>query len=251
MRIYLAGGQLSWRDELEGHNLLVSFAESRQLKLLTAGWSVPSFYLDSGAFTAWTKGRPIELKEYVEFIKRHEHLIDRYFALDVIPGEPGRLPTADEAKAATDRTMVNLSLMMAVGLKPIPVYHEGDDAEVLAEYVRQCHEVIALGGTASRARPELVDWLLPIFERYPGQKFHGLAMTQARIIMHLPFYSVDSTSWLNFARFGVDANRYLLKGRTQAFNRALGIAALEDIAKCPPDAPPTKDGQLRMFGEGA
>lgn len=247
MRIYLAGGQLGWREQLEGHHLLVSYAEPQQLRLLTAGWDVPGYYLDSGAFTVWRQGRAIDLAAYVEFIKRHEHLLAGYIALDVIPGEPGRMPTEEEAKIATDKTMANLDLMRVAGLKPIPVYHEGEPIEVLDEYVRQGHDLIALGGTASRGRPEMVDWLLPLFERFPEQKFHGLAMTQARIIRHLPFYSVDSTSWLNFARYGVESNTYLLKGRSQGFNRALGIAALEDIARCPEGTPATRDGQLRMF----
>ena len=61
MRVYLSGPQGSWRPEMEGHHLLVSFAEARQIKLLAAGWDVPGWLVDSGAFTAWTKGRPIDL----------------------------------------------------------------------------------------------------------------------------------------------------------------------------------------------
>ena len=247
MRIYLAGGQPSWREILERHHLLVSYAEPQQLKIITAGWDLPGLLLDSGAFTAWTKGRPIDLKQYVEFIKRQEHLLTGYIALDVIPGVPGRLPTEDEAKEATERTLANLDLMRLAGLKPIPVFHEGEPLWVLDHYVSQGHDLIALGATASRGRPELVEWLLPLFERHPDQKFHGLAMTQKRIIEFFPFYSVDSSSWLNFARYGVDANTYLLKGRSPDCLRRVGIAAIEDIARCPADAPATIDGQLRMF----
>ncbi len=37
MRVYLSGPQGSWRPEMEGHHLLVSYAEPRQIKLLDAG----------------------------------------------------------------------------------------------------------------------------------------------------------------------------------------------------------------------
>lgn len=250
MKIYLAGGQTSWREQLEHHHLLVSYAEKRQLQILDTDWQTEGLLLDSGAFTVWRQGREVDLAAYIEFIKRHRHHLDGYFALDVIPGEPGRAPTADEAKAATEQSFTNLSTMQEAGLSPIPVYHEGETMGVLDTLVAQGHELIGLGGTASRGRPELVDWLLPIFERHPQQRFHGLAMTQKRIIEHLPFYSVDSTSWLNLARYGVEANLYLLKGRSGGFNRATGIAALEDLVRCPAGAKPSKEGQLALLPWG-
>lgn len=249
MKIYLAGGQPTW-PELAGHDLLVSFAEPRQLRILDKGWG-GSVLLDSGAFTAWTKGQPIDLAAYIEFVKRRESDLAGYFALDVIPGQPGRLPTEDEAKRATEESMRNLDAMMTAGLRPMPIYHEGEPPEVLDWLVGQGHHVIGLGGTASRGRKELIDWMLPLFERHPAQRFHGLAVTQAGMVANLPFYSVDSSSWLNFARYGVTANQYLLKGRSPECLRRVGIIAIEDLKRCPSDAPATKGGQLKMFPGGA
>lgn len=231
MRIYLAGGQASWRSELEGRNLLVSFAEPKQLKLLSVDWYIPSLYLDSGAFTAWTRGKQINLSEYCEYILTKIDRIERYFALDVIPGVPGMQPTQAEIIAAAEQSIMNFICMRNQGLRPIPVYHQGEPLEVLDEYVGMGCDLIGLGGTYSRGRPSLVEWLKPIFARHPNQNFHGLAMTQARIIGSFPFFSVDSTSWLNFARFGVEANKYLLKDRSASCLRKIGIAAIEDIRR--------------------
>ena len=239
MRVYLSGPQGSWRPEMEGHHLLVSFAEARQIKLLAAGWDVPGWLVDSGAFTAWTKGRPIDLDAYIAFLVDLEAqaaagalVLDGYLALDVIPGEPGRLPTEDEARWATGKSLENLAKMRAAGLSPIPIFHEGEPMDLLDAYVAEGHNVIALGATASRGKPELVDWLQPIFDRYPGQRFHGLAMTQRRVIEGFPFDSVDSTTWLNFCRFGLKANKHLLEGHDSAFYRRLGIQAIENIPRC-------------------
>lgn len=253
MDIYLAGGQRGWRRELEGRHLLVSFAEPRQCQLLSDGWDVSGWLLDSGAFTAWTKGRQIDIEAYARFVEQHAPKLDGAIALDVIPGAPGRLPTADEAAAAGEQSMANLA-WLTERLGPViwPVFHEGEPMAVLDELVAQGHNRIALGATASRGREELADWLLPIFDRYPEQAFHGLAMTQARTIRNIPFRSVDSTSWLNFARYGVAANTYLLKGKSGAFYRSLGIAAILDTETCPERVQPTRDGQLRLFpGETA
>lgn len=212
----------------------MSFAQKREVDLLAMGWDSQGWILDSGAFTFWRLGTPVDFGAYMDLCHRVAPIVDGYVAMDVI-GDP-------------DGTWLNYVAMREVGLSPIPVYHEGEPVEWLDRYVSEVRGgVIGLGGTVSRGRPELIDWLIPLFQRHPDQKFHGLGMTQERIIRWLPFYSVDSTSWLNFQRYGVEANKYLLKNRTPAFMRRLGIACLEDVPKCPPDAPPSAEGQLLAF----
>jgi hypothetical protein len=248
VKIYLAGICAAYRPQVEGRHLLVSFHEPSQRRLITKGWNAAGWMLDSGAFSAWRLGSTIDLEEYMRFIDANEEHLDGYVALDVIPGAPGRMPTMAEAEEATQKTKQNLDKMLQAGLSPIPVYHEGESIEVLDDYVSMGFPLIALGGTASRGKKQLMDWLLPIFQRHPDQRFHGLAMTQERIIRNLPFHSVDSTSWLNFAKYGLDANLYLLKGRTVDFYRSLGIQCLMDMPQCPDDAAPAHDGgQLPMF----
>lgn len=264
MRVYLSGPQRSWRTEMEDHHLLVSYAEPRQCALLKESWNVPGWLVDSGAFTAWTRGKPVDLDAYIAFLLDTEALadagalrLDGYLALDVIPGEPGRMPTLDEAMAATEQSLANLARMRAAGLTPIPIYHEGEPIEILDAYVGEGHDVIALGATFSRGKPELVNWLEPIFKRYPSQRFHGLAMTQRRVIENFPFDSVDSTTWLNFVRFGLKANKHLLEGHDSAFYRKLGIAAIENIPRCKESKKTANiyaieslvEQQLHMFGE--
>jgi len=36
--------------------------------------------LDCGAFSAWRRGEVIDLPAYIEFVKRHQHLLDCYVA---------------------------------------------------------------------------------------------------------------------------------------------------------------------------
>jgi hypothetical protein len=42
--------------------------------------------LDSGAYSAWFHGAPLELREYIDYIKSYGHLFKSIVALDVIPG---------------------------------------------------------------------------------------------------------------------------------------------------------------------
>lgn len=228
--LYLAGGNTAWRRELEHHRLLVSFAQPKELRLLRSDWDIPGILLDSGAFSVWKSGSVIDLDKYIDFIKTWQHRLDGYFALDVIPASN----RPEDVKRAVQGSLDNLQKMLDAGLEPIPVYHEGESLELLDFYVASGFEVIGLGATVSRGRPEITTWLDTIFARYPDQKFHGLAMTQARLLDGTyPFYSVDSTSWLTIAKYGLMKNLYLLKNRSTEFYRKLGIAALVDMVDYP------------------
>lgn len=251
MHVFLSGPQASWAEQLQDQHLLVSYAEKQQLRLLDGAIGAKSWLVDSGAFTTWRQGRPVDLNAYIAFLqglearaKAGELKLAGYLALDCIPGEPGRMPTPGEAELATTISLQNLDAMLAAGLKPWPVYHEGEPLTILDAYVAAGHEVIALGATASRGKASLSNWLAPIFERHPGQRFHGLAMTQGRLLRSFPFHSVDSTSWLNLCRYGTAANLYLLRGRSRSFWAALGF----DL---PPFDIPAAAAHLEAQGKGA
>ena len=42
--------------------------------------------LDSGAFSSWALGGRIKIDDYIDYIRRNEHLLHRDINLDVIPG---------------------------------------------------------------------------------------------------------------------------------------------------------------------
>ncbi len=45
-------------------------------------------FLDSGAFTAWTKRVEIDIQKYIEFIKQNQDVLTVYANLDVISPRP-------------------------------------------------------------------------------------------------------------------------------------------------------------------
>lgn len=242
MIIYFAGGEPSWRNELEGHHLLVSYAEPRQLKIIDQQWTGPKPIVDSGAFSIWKKTSSrktnLDVNSYCEWVLSRKNLIQAAIHFDVIQG-------------SAQQNLDNLDIMESYGLKDIcmPVFHEGDDYQLLSEYILRGYEYIGLGGTKSRGRKELIDWLLYILENYKKPKYHGLAMTQQSIIKYCSgvdgLYSVDSSSWLNPQRFGIKGSAHMFSGRSGSFMRKIGIGALLDIEHY--GGPPTKDGQLKLF----
>ena len=100
--------------------------------------------LDSGAFTAWNKGEETTVddvkRKYSKFIEAAGDMFDEIWGinLDVIPGEKGRDPTQDELKRAVEVSDVNFEILVKeFGDIILPVYHQGESMDRLAECVEQ------------------------------------------------------------------------------------------------------------------
>lgn len=155
----------------------------------------PNIFLDSGAYSAFTKNAQIDIYKYIEFIKRHQQYIETYAVLDVIGNAEG--------------TMRNMHIMESEGLKPIPVFHAGSDWKHL-EYYANMYDYIGLGGVALIGKDEAkrTHWLDHCFsiccdnKGWPRCKVHGFAVTAIPLMWRYPWYSVDSTRWVKAARYG-------------------------------------------------
>lgn len=155
--------------------------------------------LDSGAFSAWTRNARIDIEEYVEFIKRHGRRFTIYANLDVI---------GDFAAS-----MRNQRRMEALGVSPVPVFHMSAPQESYASLDALCaeYDYIALGGLAGKnfSAPQKIAhldkcWQLigAHFRRGHQVKVHGFGVTQMAFLERYPFYSVDSTTWINGEKYG-------------------------------------------------
>ena len=161
-----------------------------------------NLFLDSGAFSAWTQGLEINIQEYIEFIKEHQDIIEIYANLDVI-GINGKQP----GKLTAEKTLENQKIMEKAGLNPLPCFHFGEPFEFLQYYVDN-YDYVALG-VAGNTGIKLVPWLDTCFGDYicgkdgiPKVKVHGFAVTSLPVMMRYPWYSVDSTSWVQTGRMG-------------------------------------------------
>lgn len=170
--------------------------------------------LDSGAFTAWTKGEEINLKEYIQYIKTNSELIDTYFNLDVIPGKPNQPRTEKIVEEAAEASYKNLKRMVKAGLNPIPVFHQGEKFKWLERMVEDGHDYISLGGLGGQSEPESRMWLdkawtrltdtkgRPIRVNGKKLKVHGLGVSSFNLLKRYPWYTADATSWALTAAYG-------------------------------------------------
>ena len=168
MKVYFAGVDKNLLvNVFAGVNILFSFASLRR----SPGASIPtgsfsSVMLDSGAFSAFRSGKVIDALEYCDFIERNWDEIDIYVSLDVI----------GDAEAS----LVNLKLMESRGLSPMPVFHYGEDFDLLRR-MRDSYPLVGLGGMVPRSRPRMFEWLSVVFEEFP-HKYHGFGIGDVKLI---------------------------------------------------------------------
>lgn len=215
MRIYFADssnerGQYNLLFEENATNGLFSYAyqsaagsEWRDLwsKFYQSGVT-PHIHIDSGAFTAFTKGKPIKPKDYgkwaLNFYEEWHHKAElQFFNLDVIGDQQA--------------SWRNQIILEGMGLNPLPIITYGADLSHLDRALEN-YPYIALGGLVpyARQKKKLRAWLDYCFSRitkrykhdgvYP--KVHLLGVTQAWALNRYPCYSSDSSSWLMPLRQG-------------------------------------------------
>jgi hypothetical protein len=164
--------------------------------------------LDSGAFSAWTRNKIIDLDEYISFIKRFEDDLESYVNLDVIPGKPGSQPTPKEVDFSANEGWNNYLKMIEEGLNPIPVFHFGEDIKWLETMLDFGVKYIGLGGIVGRPQKLIKKWLDKIFDVLTDDKgrvyakIHGFGITTTWALNRYPWYSVDSVSWRILATNG-------------------------------------------------
>lgn len=192
MKVYFAGisghkKRLEYLKEFGANRLMLTFAEAKcynknMLRFKNSGFDI---LFDSGAFSLWRRGISIDIKEYCNYLKMHS--IEKYIVLDKIGNH--------------NETMLNQRIMEDIGLNPIPVYHLNSPIENLYEICEKYHYV-CLGGTVGSHVKIRLKFFTEVFKHFPNHKFHGLGLTDTRIIRLFPFYSVDSTTWLIAAKNG-------------------------------------------------
>ena len=173
--------------------------------------------VDSGAYSAFTQKTKIDMDKYIEFIKKNEECLEVYFNLDVLSNG--------------GKSYVNWIHMRANGLHPVPVYHIGTDEKYLEKYLKIIrHDTqfldkhqegpdIAIGAIANMSTDERLKSLDRIWQDYltdsdgmPVLKVHGFGLTSIRVMRNYCWWSVDSTSWVMFGRYGAILVPRTIKG---------------------------------------
>lgn len=171
-------------------------------------------FLDSGAFSAFTQGVEIDLPGYCDYIKRNEDIIEKV--------DDNLMASVLDGIGDPYKTWQNQAAMERLGVRPLPCFHYGEDERYLDWYVAN-YDYITLGGMVPISTPQLLHWLDRIWEEHltdgsgrPKIKVHGFGLTSLDLMMRYPWFSVDSSSWVQIAAHG---SVFLWwNGRTLAFS---------------------------------
>lgn len=149
----------------------------------------PMVFADCGAYSAFTQGVEINIKDYADWLKRWAHWISVAVNLDVIRD--------------ADATANNQKILERLGCSVIPVFHTGSSLTILDDLCKR-YPYIALGGMVGAERNVTLRWSATCMNRTKeyGTAFHGFGMTNRKNIETLPWYSVDSASWAGSFMYG-------------------------------------------------
>lgn len=164
--------------------------------------------VDSGAFSAWSRNEELDLKDYIRFIKDHESLVESYVNMDVIPGAFGKRRSGDDVEDSASRSYANLQKMKDAGLRPIPVYHAGEEFKWLDKMLKDGETYIGISASKDAPRPVQRDWLDQCFSILTDAKgkplihTHGFGITLFDFLIRYPWTTSDSTTWSLNAGYG-------------------------------------------------
>lgn len=165
--------------------------------------------LDSGAYSAWKRKNPIQLREYLKFIRRYSDCIHSVVNLDVIPGEWGRIPSSKEVEESAKQGWKNLLFLRNHGVEAMAVFHQGERRYWLEKMIGEGFDYIGISCANDRSPKEKRDWFDEIFTYlcdgggFPMIKTHAFGMTAGPNISRYPWYSADSTSWMLSGAYGI------------------------------------------------
>jgi len=163
------------------------------------------------------------LDDYIEFIHKYKDQLMGYVNLDIIYN--------------AEQSYDNQKYMESNGLRPIPVFHYGEDFKWLKKYVEE-YDYIGIGGVAGGVTMQqfvntLGDKSFEIVEEInPDIKIHGFAVTSLNLMKRYNWWSCDSTTWLKHAAYGnVMVPRYNAKKEEFDYNRTPIVVSVSDRSK--------------------
>jgi len=194
---YAVGSSTAALRHLSGRSALCSFAYFDRTWNLDVAERLrarcTAMFLDSGAFTAWSKGKPIDLGEYVAFVAEHANNWDLFAALDDIEDPRASLANWHAMRAKLPELTARI----------VPVFHEGEPIEVLDEYLGHDAPAVGLGRTEGRrSKQKTLEFYDACFNRHPKARFHAFGCGERLLLEPYPFHSFDCSTWERDSTYG-------------------------------------------------
>lgn len=201
MKVYLVttGSHLDLLEQA-GASIMVSYGCCHRIvhQILPRFASV---MIDSGGFQLQkeTDELPpphITVHQYARWLltkvlPKYEDRVDGHFTLDIL----------NNAK----QTWANQQILESYGLKPIPIWHDGEELEYLDFFCKR-YELVGIGGVQGSHRDYrgFKRLFCSLTHDYPANKFHllGLGFAADKCRRWLEPHSIDFLTWIVPEQFG-------------------------------------------------
>lgn len=211
--LYFAGSDNpAWRDYLinKKGNRLASWINDRNV---IDAWiennAKGKLFIDSGAFSAHTVGKEVDIDKYIEFLNSLDDYICLAAELDKIPGVFRQAKTSKQCLEAPLESWQNYLYMRERVKSPdkiLPVFHQNEDFDWLLFMLETTFDgkhipYIGVSPANDRSTKEKNEWFETVFRLIgqssnPNVKTHAFGMTSLPVLERYPFTSADSTSWI-------------------------------------------------------
>lgn len=188
-------------------NFLISFHYVQKKHLNTSKYEEMGvkFFVDSGAFTfisnlefqdytieQWEK----YIESYLKWIEKHQNIVFAFASLDL-----EYLVGGEQVQIWNEKYFE--PFMLRTGIPVCFVYHDNATKLTWEQYCQRYPYVgVSWGGLDTQGNDLKYGMnKLKVAEKY-GAVVHGMAMTQTALLTKLPFYTVDSTTWLVGLQYG-------------------------------------------------
>lgn len=261
--LYFAGSKCPGVEETlreKGINRLASQLNDRKLleewvDYIRAG-NKRKLFVDSGAFSAHTKGKELDVDEYIQYLNDREGIFEVIAQVDKIPGEFGKPKTKQQLLDAPEESWQNY-LYMRERVKDYekltPIFHQGEDFKHLHRMLETTINgehipYIGISPANDLMTPAKVKWFEHVFQiirdsSNPNVKTHAFGMTSLKVLERYPFHSADSTSWIMFA-----ANGSVLTSKGPVVMSDQQLKHPQHIMNLPPQARKEIIEEIESFG---
>lgn len=166
-------------------------------------------FIDSGAYTAYTRQKELNVDEYIEYLNSMDDYLTIYAQVDKIPGQHGKPKTLEDIVQAPLLSWDNYVYMRDKVKSPdklLPIFHRRENWSHLERMLETTFDgkhipYIGIAATTDSSTKEKEDWFHEVFKvikksSNPNVKTHAFGMTSLRLLESFPFTSADSTSWI-------------------------------------------------------
>lgn len=205
----------------ENYNKLLSNINDRKMikkyiDLKKEGKWKGKLFIDSGAFTTHTKGKQVDIEDYIKLLNENHEWIDLYVQVDDIPGKWKVPKTREELEASPPKTWANYLYMRSKLINPyklLPVFHQGEDFKYLKQMLEYRDEngkpieYLCVSSNKNLDSGKRYEWYKDCYEiieqsSNPNIKVHSLGTQSEKHCSLIPFTSADATSWILTAANG-------------------------------------------------